>query len=109
MATEPGTVRLGDLLINRGVITEGQLAVALRAQRDHPRLWFQRGAPWLIADLHAKNLVRAADGALRVIDLLAAPIPQRQFAGEPLLGSWLSRVGRDPQAGLLEAVSDDEL
>lgn len=81
----------------------------LRAQRDHPRLWFQGGAPWLVADLHAKNLVRAADGSLRVIDLLAAPMPRRQFAGEPLLASWLDRVARDPQAGLLEAVPDDEL
>lgn len=81
----------------------------LRAQRDHPRLWFQRGTPWLIADLHAKNLVRAADGDLRVIDLLAAPMPERRFADEPLLRDWLDRVAQDPRAGLLAAVPDDEL
>jgi hypothetical protein len=36
-------------------------------------------------------------------------MPRRQFAGEPLLASWLDRVARDPQAGLWEAVPDDEL
>jgi hypothetical protein len=69
----------------------------LRANRDHPRLFFlpspgaaappprisnDRGEgaaaplgdhPYLVADLHARNFVRCADGALRVIDLVAAP------------------------------------
>ena len=37
--------------------------------------WVYRDSvkPWLVADLHSKNLVRAADGELRAIDLLAAP------------------------------------
>src|SRR6185436_19566439 len=41
----------------------------LRANRDHPRLFFLGRADgstqaWLIADLHARNFVRCADGAL---------------------------------------------
>ena len=35
----------------------------LRADRDHPRLLFVDGAPFLVADLHARNFVRGADGA----------------------------------------------
>ncbi|MBC8009923.1 MAG: hypothetical protein H7067_07485, partial [Burkholderiales bacterium] len=64
----------------------------LRAHRDHPRLVFVEGAPWLVADLHSKNLVRAADGELRAIDLLAAPLPPTLVAAEPLLRDWLARV-----------------
>ena len=48
----------------------------LRADRDHPRLLFFNDQPWLIADLHARNFARCADGALRLIDLVAAPWPQ---------------------------------
>lgn len=81
----------------------------LRAHRDHPRLLFVDDAPWLVADLHAKNLVRAADGRLRPIDLLAAPFPSALVADEPLLGDWLARVARDPTAGLLRETHDDEL
>lgn len=81
----------------------------LRAHRDHPRLFFIDDAPWLVADLHAKNLVRAADGALRPIDLLAAPFPADLVSAEPLLQEWLARVARDPSAGLLRETSDDEL
>jgi hypothetical protein len=81
----------------------------LRAQRDHPRLFFVEGAPWLVADLHAKNLVRAADGRLRAIDLLAAPLPPALLAAEPLWHDWLARVALDPRASLLPSVADDEL
>lgn len=81
----------------------------LRAHRDHPRLYFVDGAPWLVADLHSKNLVRAADGELRAIDLLAAPLPPELVAAEPLLRDWLQRVALDPEAGLLAHAHDDEL
>jgi hypothetical protein len=81
----------------------------LRAHRDHPRLYFVDGKPWLVADLHSKNLVRAADGELRAIDLLAAPFPAELVAKEPLLADWLDRARLDPEAGLLRPVHDDEL
>lgn len=81
----------------------------LRAHRDHPRLYFVDGKPWLVADLHSKNLVRAADGLLRAIDLLAAPFPAELVAREPLLADWLERARLDPEAGLLRPVDDDEL
>lgn len=81
----------------------------LRAHRDHPRLYFVDGKPWLIADLHSKNLVRAADGALRAIDLLAAPFPADLISKEPLLADWLERARLDPEATLLRPVADAEL
>lgn len=81
----------------------------LRAHRDHPRLYFREGAPWLVADLHSKNMVRAADGELRAIDLLAAPMPTDLISQEPLLADWLERVQQDPDAGVLREVHDDEL
>lgn len=81
----------------------------LRAHRDHPRLFFVDGNPWLVADLHSKNLVRAADGELRAIDLLAAPIPSGLCEAEPLLRDWLNRVALDPAAGLLRETNDDDL
>ena len=81
----------------------------LRAHRDHPRLFFVDDAPWLVADLHSKNLVRAADGELRAIDLLAAPLPPDLVAAEPLLQDWLHRIAADPSAGLLRETHDDEL
>ncbi|MFM1852398.1 MAG: hypothetical protein RIS54_2082 [Verrucomicrobiota bacterium] len=81
----------------------------LRAHRDHPRLFFRDDEPWLVADLHARNLVRAADGNLRAIDLLAAPFPADLVAAEPLLADWLRRVRTDPTAGVLPGVDDDEL
>jgi hypothetical protein len=79
----------------------------LRADRDHPRLFFHGGRPWLVADLHARNFVRGADGALRVIDLVAAPWPEPP--GGPLVAAWLARVRENPQAGLLAAAADEEL
>ncbi len=81
----------------------------LRAYRDHPRLYFVDDKPWLVADLHSKNLVRAADGVLRAIDLLAAPLPPDLVAKEPLLADWLQRALLDPEAALLHPVHDDEL
>ncbi len=81
----------------------------LRAHRDHPRLYFVDDRPWLVADLHSKNLVRAADGELRAIDLLAAPLPADLVAKEPLLADWLERARLDPEATLLHPVHDDEL
>ncbi len=81
----------------------------LRAHRDHPRLYFVEGKPWLVADLHSKNLVRAADGELRAIDLLAARFPEELIAKEPLLAEWLERARIDPAAPLMRATDDDEL
>lgn len=81
----------------------------LRAHRDHPRLAFVNGRPWFIADTHAKNLVRDRAGRLRVIDLLAAPFPVALAGQDSLMGDWLARVAKDPDAGLLRAATDDEL
>ncbi|MEY3774747.1 MAG: hypothetical protein RLZZ129_1527 [Verrucomicrobiota bacterium] len=81
----------------------------LRAHRDHPRLFFRDDQPWLVADLHAKNLVRAADGWHRAIDLLAAPLPRDLVAAEPLLAGWLERIRRDPGASALPGAPDEDL
>jgi hypothetical protein len=81
----------------------------LRANRDHPRLLFLGGSAWLVADLHARNFVRCEDGALRVIDLVAAPWPAMSFASQSLIADWLARVRRDPRASVLPGASDDEL
>jgi hypothetical protein len=81
----------------------------LRANRDHPRLFFHGGTAWLVADLHARNFVRCSDHQLRVIDLVAAPWPAGTAAAYPLIRDWIERVRRDPGAGLLGHVPDDEL
>jgi hypothetical protein len=81
----------------------------LRADRDHPRLHFLGGSPYLVADLHARNFVRAADGALRVIDLVAGAWPADDILSDPLIGEWLSRVRADPLAPALPEAPDDEL
>jgi hypothetical protein len=81
----------------------------LRANRDHPRLFFLHGEPWLVADLHARNFVRAADGRLRVIDLVAAPWPEAAHPADPLMAEWLQRVKQDPGATALRGAHDDEL
>ncbi len=87
----------------------------LRANRDHPRLFFLRdlagenARPFLVADMHARNFVRCVDGRLRVIDLVAAPWPLDVTRREPLIAEWLSRVHRDPTASALRASHDDEL
>jgi len=52
--------------------------------------------------------VRDTAGALRVIDLVAAPWPAEASA-HPLMREWLGRVRADPSAGLLRAARDDEL
>jgi hypothetical protein len=80
----------------------------LRANRDHPRLFFLEQQPYLIADLHARNFVRAEDGLLYPIDLVAAPLPS-DFTREPTLVDWLARVKENPHAPLLPAVPDDDL
>lgn len=79
----------------------------LRANRDHPRLFWLDGSAWLVGDLHARNFVRGADGGLHIIDLVAAAWPMN--TGNSLIDDWLARVKEDPRASLLGAVSDDEL
>jgi hypothetical protein len=81
----------------------------LRANRDHPRLFFHGGQAWLVADLHARNFVRCSDGLLRVIDLVAAPWPAQTASAYPLIRDWIRRVQENPAAGLLGAVEDAEL
>jgi hypothetical protein len=77
----------------------------LRADRDHPRLFFQGATPFLVADLHARNFVRCEDGTLRVIDLVAGTWP----VGDPLIAGWMDRVREDPAATALPAGPDAEL
>ena len=90
----------------------------LRANRDHPRLFFlrrgadaagERARPFLVADLHARNFVRCVDGALRVIDLVAAPWPESGAARDSLIADWPARVRADPAASALGGAHDDEL
>ena len=81
----------------------------LRANRDHPRLFFHGGRAWLVADLHARNFVRCIDGLLRVIDLVAAPWPAQAASRYPLIRDWIDRVQANPSAGLLGVVDDAEL
>jgi len=80
----------------------------LRANRDHPRLLFMGGQPFLVADLHARNFVRGADGRLHVIDLVAGPWPGKPLL-DPLMEAWLGRVRADPDAAALPDSPDDEL
>jgi predicted DCC family thiol-disulfide oxidoreductase YuxK len=79
----------------------------LRANRDHPRLFFLGERSFLVADLHARNFVRGQDGALRVIDLVAAPWPEK--AEDAAVGEWLARVRADPTATALPGAPDGEL
>jgi hypothetical protein len=98
----------------------------LRANRDHPRLFFlepgreaavpgtvrrvgAEARPYLVADLHARNFVRCIDGALRVIDLVAAPWPESGAARDSLIADWLVRVRENPGASALGGARDDEL
>jgi hypothetical protein len=81
----------------------------LRANRDHPRLFFHGDAAWLVADLHARNFVRDGRGDLRVIDLVAAPWPGDFEADDPLISDWIERVRHDPHASALPGARDDEL
>jgi hypothetical protein len=81
----------------------------LRADRDHPRLLFVKGAPYLVADLHARNFVRGADRTLRVIDLVAGPWPSEARLLDPLMTAWLERVRADPAAAALPGSPDADL
>ena len=81
----------------------------LRANRDHPRLFFTGGRAWLVADLHSRNFVRGTDGGLHVIDLVAAPWPAEETSGTPLIAQWLKAVQLDPKATLLGAPADADL
>lgn len=81
----------------------------LRADRDHPRLAFIDGRPWLVADTHDRNVVRDERGAWRVIDLVAAPLPPEWLGQRRLFADWIERARHDPQAGALAAVDDSEL
>ena len=79
----------------------------LRANRDHPRLFWMQGRPWLVGDLHARNFVRGIDRGLHVIDLVTAPWPAE--SGNSLISDWLARVQGNPHASLLSEGNDDEL
>ncbi|MDP2137033.1 MAG: hypothetical protein Q8J74_04195 [Candidatus Didemnitutus sp.] len=81
----------------------------LRSDRDHPRLAFLDDQPWLVADTHDRNVVRAIDGSLRVIDLVAAPLTAVLLQDLPLFRAWIERARLDPQAEILPPVNDDEL
>ena len=81
----------------------------LRADRDHPRLVFLDGVPWLVADTHDRNVVVDETGAWRVIDLVAAPLPPAWLGQSAQFNDWIERARRDPQAGALAAADDDEL
>jgi hypothetical protein len=81
----------------------------LRADRDHPRLAFLDGEPWLVADTHDRNVVRDERGALRVIDLVAAPLSDTLLERAPLFRDWIARAKDDPRAEILAPVNDDEL
>lgn len=81
----------------------------LRADRDHSRLAFLDGEPWLVADTHDRNVVVAEDNTWRVIDLVAAPLPPEWLTQTTLFRDWIERARHDPHAAVLAAVDDDEL
>ena len=81
----------------------------LRCDRDHARLAFVRDRAWLVADTHDRNVVRLADGSVRIIDIVAAPITTLVTNHHPLLLDWLARVRVDPTAPLLAAGRDEDL
>lgn len=81
----------------------------LRANRDHPRLFFHGARAWLVADLHARNFVRSAAGTLHLIDLVAAPWPGAAVVRDSLVLEWLARVRADPAASLLPGSRDEDL
>jgi len=81
----------------------------LRADRDHPRLAFLDDEPWLVADTHDRNVVVAADGSWRIIDLVAAPLPAELLERLTLFREWIERARRDPNARALGEVADAEL
>jgi len=81
----------------------------LRADRDHPRLAFLDGVPWLVADTHDRNVVVDETGEWRVIDLVAAPLPADRLAEMALFRDWIERARRDPRTEALAPGNDDEL
>lgn len=81
----------------------------LRADRDHPRLAFLDGVPWLVADTHDRNVVIDEAGASRIIDLVAAPLPPEWLGQMRLFHDWIERARHDPLAEALAPVNDDEL
>ncbi|MBI2813771.1 MAG: hypothetical protein HYX71_05770 [Opitutae bacterium] len=81
----------------------------LRTDRDHPRLAFLDGVPWLVADTHDRNVVADETGVWRVIDLVAAPLPPEWLGRLRLFADWIERARRDPRAEALAAVDDAEL
>ena len=81
----------------------------LRANRDHPRLFFLGDRAWLVGDLHARNFVRGPGGGLHLIDLVAAPWPENAIVRDPLIFDWLVRVRANPQASALGSSPDEEL
>lgn len=81
----------------------------LRTDRDHPRLAFLDGVPWLVADTHDRNVVADEAGAWRIIDLVAAPLPPEWLGQMRLFHDWIERARRDPHAEALARVDDSEL
>jgi hypothetical protein len=81
----------------------------LRADRDHPRLAFLDGVPWLVADTHDRNVVVDEAGAWRIIDLVAAPLPAEWLGQMGLFRDWIERARHDPRADVLAPVDDKEL
>jgi hypothetical protein len=81
----------------------------LRADRDHPRLAFLDGEPWLVADTHDRNVVVDETGAWRVIDLVAAPLPPEWLGAMALFRDWIERARHDPRAEILAPGDDAEL
>lgn len=81
----------------------------LRTNRDHPRLAFLDGTPWLVADTHDRNIVIAEDGSWRIIDLVAAPFPPAWLERLPSLQQWIERARHDPGTPALASVDDNEL
>jgi hypothetical protein len=81
----------------------------LRADRDHPRLVFLDGEPWLVADTHDRNVVVAEDGSRRIIDLVAAPLPPALLREHSLFRDWIERARLDPHTSVFAPVNDDEL
>jgi hypothetical protein len=81
----------------------------LRANRDHPRLFFFGDTPFLVADLHARNFVKDPTGTLRVIDLVGSVWPKETLERVPGIAAWIDRVRQNPLAGALPDSPDDEL
>ena len=96
--TSSSCFAVGDLTVH---VTCGDARLALTND--------ELARPFLVADLHARNLVRDREGTLRLIDLVAAPWPENVTAREPLIAEWLARVRENPSAGALPGARDDEL